>query len=277
MTRYDGKVVLITGAARGIGLSTARRLTDLGARLLIADLDRAGAEAAAAGLPGGAALGFGCDVSKDSEVSALREAVLAAAPGGIDMLINNAAKPPVTGSIALVGIDEWRDALDVNVLGYVRMINAFLPEMLARGSGHIINTSSGLALLPDPPIRFMGPYIASKGAQLSMSHAFAHALAGTGVAVSVFCPGITATSDKPGGDMPPIPGAPGPADFAIGVPHRRTIRVSADYASGVLIEGLARGDYLICSQDGYLPDLINFAEANFDPRSIVRDAEVEAV
>ena len=270
MTQFEDKTILITGAATGIGWATARRLADLGARIVIADLDGAGAEAAARALPGGRARGFRCDVRDDAEVADLRSAC-----GGVDMLINNAAKSPVTGPIMDTEIDQWRDALDVNVLGYVRMIRAFLPDMLARRSGHIVNTSSGLALLPDPPIRFMGPYIASKGAQLSMSYAFAHALAGTGVSISVFCPGVTATSDRPGGTAPPLPNMPSPEDFRIGVPARRTERVSADHAARILIEGLAQGDFLICSQDGYLPDLVAFAEANLDPRSIVREAQAE--
>jgi len=270
MTQFEDKTILITGAATGIGWATARRLADLGARIVIADLDGAGAEAAARALPGGRARGFRCDVRDDAEVADLRSAC-----GGVDMLINNAAKSPVTGPIMDTEIDQWRDALDVNVLGYVRMIRAFLPDMLARRSGHIVNTSSGLALLPDPPIRFMGPYIASKGAQLSMSYAFAHALAGTGVSISVFCPGVTATSDRPGGPAPPLPNMPSPEDFRIGVPARRTERVSADHAARILIEGLAQGDFLICSQDGYLPDLVAFAEANLDPRSIVREAQAE--
>jgi NAD(P)-dependent dehydrogenase (short-subunit alcohol dehydrogenase family) len=270
MTRFEDKTILITGGATGIGRATARHLTDLGARIVIADLDGTGAEAAARDLPGGRARGFRCDVRDDAEVANLRRAC-----GGADMLINNAAKPPVTGPIIDTEIEQWRDALDVNVLGYVRMIRAFLPDMLARGSGHIVNTSSGLALLPDPPIRFMGPYIASKGAQLSMSYAFAHALAGTGVSVSVFCPGVTATSDRPGG--PPLlgPNMPSPEDFRIGVPARRTERVSADHAASILVEGLTRGDFVICSQDGYLRDLIAFAEGNLDPQSIVREAQAE--
>ncbi|WP_179505493.1 MULTISPECIES: SDR family oxidoreductase [unclassified Sphingomonas] len=274
MKDFVDKAVLITGAANGIGLSTARRLAGLGARIVIADLDRVGAEAAAASLANGAK-GYGCDVSNDADVAALREAVVGEF-GGLDLLINNAAKPPVTGSVLSTELEEWRQALDVNVLGYVRMIRAFLPGMLARRSGHIVNTSSGLALLPDPPIRFMGPYIASKGAQLAMSYAFAHALAGTGVSLSVFCPGITATSAKPGGPPPAIPGAPKPEDFRIGVPERRTVRVSADYASGVFVDGLIRGDFLVCSQEGYLPDLVDFAAGNLDPFAIVRQAQAEA-
>lgn len=272
---FDGKTILITGAATGIGRATARRLTDMGARVLIADLDGDGAQAAARDLPGGRALGFRCDVRDDAQVAQLKADVIAAA-GGVDMLINNAAKPPITGPIVETEIDQWRDALDVNVLGYVRMIRAFLPDMIARGSGHVVNTSSGLALLPDPPIRFMGPYIASKGAQLSMSYAFAHALEGTGVRMSVYCPGVTATSDRPGGPPPPGPNMPSMEDFRIGVPARRTERVSAEYASGILVDGLIRGDFVICSQDGYLPDLIAFAQSNLDPQSIVREAKAEA-
>ncbi|MDI4655318.1 SDR family NAD(P)-dependent oxidoreductase [Xanthobacter autotrophicus] len=274
MTYFEGKTVLITGAATGIGFATARRLTELGARIVIADLDGTGAEAAAQSLPAGCARGFRCDVREDAEVAKLREAVITEC-GTIDMLINNAARPPVTGPIIDTTLGEWRDALEVNVLGYVQMIKAFLPDMIARRSGHIVNTSSGLALLPDPPIRFMGPYIASKGAQLSMSYAFAHALAGTGVSVSVFCPGVTNTSDRPGGAPPPGPNMPAPADFRIGVPARRTERVSADHAAGILVEGLARNEFLICSQAGYLTDLIAFAKDNFDPQSIVREALAE--
>lgn len=274
MTYFEGKTILITGAATGIGRAAARRLTDLGARVLIADLDGAGAETAAGELPGGRARGFRCDVRDDADVAKLRAAVLAECDG-LDMLINNAAKPPITGAIVETEIDQWRDALDVNVLGYIRMIRAFLPDMLARRSGHVVNTSSGLALLPDPPIRFMGPYIASKGAQLSMSYAFAHALAGSGVSISVFCPGVTATAG-PGGPPPSGPNGPSPADFRIGVPARRTERVSADHAARVLVEGLTRGDFLICSQEGYLPDLVSFAQANLDPQSIVRDSQIEA-
>ncbi len=272
MTQFDGKTILISGAATGIGRATARRLSALGARIVIADLDGAGAETAARDLPGGHARGFRCDVRDDAEVAKLR-----AECGAVDMLINNAAKPPVTGPIMNTEINQWRDAFEVNVLGYVRMIRAFLPDMIAQGSGHIINTSSGLALLPDPPIRFMGPYIASKGAQLSMSYAFAHALAGTGVSISVFCPGVTATSDRPGGPPPLGSNMPSLEDFQIGVPIRRTLRVSADHAAGILVDGLKRGDFLICSQEGYLPDLVAFAEGNLNPQSIVQQALAEKV
>lgn len=268
---FENKTVLITGGATGIGLATARRLTDLGANIVIADVNGAGAEAAARGLPGGRAHGFRCDVRDDGEVAALHEAVMGICDG-VDILINNAARPPVTGPLLETEIELWRQALEVNVLGYVRMIRAFVPEMLARRCGHIVNTSSGLALLPDPPIRFMGPYIASKGAQLSMSYAFAHALADTGVSISVFCPGVTAASDRDGAPPPPAPGGPTLADFQFGVPSRRAQAISAEEAAQILIDGVRNNDFLTCSQAGYLPDLVAFAQSNLDPRSIVREA-----
>lgn len=273
--RFEDKTVLITGAATGIGLATARRLTELGARIVIADLDGAGAETAARTLPCEEARGFRCDVRDDAEVARLRDDILAVY-GGVDILINNAAKPPVTGPIVQTEIEQWRDALEVNVLGYVRMIRAFLPGMIARGSGHVVNTSSGLALLPDPPIRFMGPYIASKGAQLAMSYAFAHALAGTGVGISVFCPGVTATSDLAGGPPPPGPDGPTMEDFRFGVPARRAERITAEQAAQILVQGLMQGDFLTCSQAGYLPDLVAFAQGNLDPQAIVREALAES-
>ncbi|MCM2472408.1 SDR family oxidoreductase [Rhizobium sp. CG5] len=270
--KLDGKLVLITGAATGIGRATARRLGQLGARVVIVDLNGEGAEAAAKSVPGGKALAFRCNVANDQEVADLQREVESTC-GAVDILINNAAKPPVTGSILNTELDQWREAFDINVLGYLRTIRAFVPGMLERKAGHIVNTSSALALLPDPPIRFMGPYIASKGAQLSMSYAFAHALSGTGVGVSVFCPGITATAEMPGGVPPtPPPGMPAPEEFAIGVPKRRTVRVPAEHAANVLIDGLERDAFLICSQTGYQPDLIAFATAGYDPASIVGEA-----
>ena len=274
MMSFKDQTILITGAATGIGRLTARKLADHGARLLIVDLNADGAQETARALPGGQARAYACDVRSDADVAALHDAVLSDY-GAIDMLINNAAKPPVTGSILDTELDVWRDALDVNVLGYVRMIRAFLPDMLAKRSGHIVNTSSGLALLPDPPTRFMGPYIASKGAQLAMSHAFAHALSGTGVSLSVFCPGLTATSDRPGGPPPANVAGPTMEDFRFGVPSHRARPATAEHAAETFVQGLIRGDFLTCSQEGYHADLVAFAEANFDPMSIVRQAQAE--
>lgn len=270
------KVVLITGAATGIGRMTARRLGALGARVFIADLSEEGVQAAAQSVPGGRAVGVRCDVTSQDDVDALRGRVLAAADR-LDLVINNAAMPPVSGPFLSVGLDQWARALDVNVLGYVRIIRAFLPTLLAQRAGRIVNTASALALLPDPPTRFMGPYIASKGAQLALSYGLSHALEGTGVEVSVFCPGLTATAEQADGKVSGLPpGSPPPEEFARGVPRRRGVPASVDHAVDTLLLGLGRGDFLICSQEGYRADLVDFAERGLDPRAIVAEALAEA-
>lgn len=277
MSKYAGKVVLITGAATGIGRTTARRLGASGARVFIADLSEEGAKAAAQSVPGGQAEGIRCDVTSQADIDALKAHVLSQAGGRVDLIINNAARPPVSGPFLSVGLDQWAQAFDVNVLGYVRVIQAFLPVMLAQGSGRIVNTASALALLPDPPTRFMGPYIASKGAQLTMSYGLAHTLEGTGVNVSVFCPGLTATADLGDGKMSGMPpGSPPPEEFTRGVPQRRGKPATVDHAVDTLLAGLERGDFLICSQEGYQPDMVAFAQRGLDPSRIVAEALAEA-
>jgi NAD(P)-dependent dehydrogenase (short-subunit alcohol dehydrogenase family) len=269
---FADKVVVITGAATGIGRATAGKLAAMGSRLVIADLNGAKAEEAAAGIRAakGQAIGLRCDVSSDSEVAALAKAV-AGQFGDVDVLINNASMPPIAGNIDDIPFASWENALQVNVLGYVRMIRAVLPAMLARGSGYIVNTASSLAILPDPPTRFQVPYTTTKGAQLGMSYAMAHALRPRGVRVSVFCPGITATSDRPGGQDVTTSGTPIPtlAQFMEGVDSRRNKPATADFASSVLIEGMQQEKFLISSVTGYEEQIVEFAQAGLDPLALV--------
>src|ERR1700758_3070810 len=118
---FADRVVLITGAATGIGRTTARRLGAQGARVFIADLSEEGAQAAARSVPAARGVGIRCDVTRQADVDALREQVLAV-EDRLDLVINNAAMPPVSGPFLTVGLDQWTQALDVNVLGYVRII-----------------------------------------------------------------------------------------------------------------------------------------------------------
>jgi NAD(P)-dependent dehydrogenase (short-subunit alcohol dehydrogenase family) len=269
---FANKTVLITGAATGIGRATAEKLARLGSRLVIADLNGPKAEEAAASIRAekNQAIGMRCDVSSDGDVGALMKAVTAQF-GAVDVLINNASMPPIAGHIQDIPFASWENALQVNVLGYVRMIRAVLPAMLERGNGYVVNTASSLAILPDPPTRFQIPYTTTKGAQLGMSYAMAHALRPRGVRVSVFCPGLTATSDRPGGQSVTTSGTPIPslAEFLDGVDSRRNKPATADFASSVLIEGMLQGKFLISSQPGYEEQIVEFAQAGLDPHSLV--------
>ncbi len=269
---FADKVVLITGAATGIGRATARKLAAMGSALVIADLNGAKAEEAAAGIRAerGRAMGMRCDVGSETEIAALSTAV-AAQFGHVDVLINNASMPPIAGHIEDIPFASWEIALQVNVLGYVRMIRAVLPAMLERGSGYIVNTSSSLAILPDPPTRFQVPYTTTKCAQIGLSYGLAHALRPRGVRVSVFCPGITATSDRPGGQSVTTSGTPIPtlAEFLQGVDSRRNKPATAELAASVLIEGMRQQQFLISSVTGYEEQIVAFAQAGLDPLALV--------
>ncbi len=269
---FKNKTVLITGAATGIGRATARELARLGSRIVIADLNGAGAEEAASVIQaeGGEAMGMHCDVTRDDNVAALIEAVVAKY-GHVDVLINNASMPPIAGKIEDIPFEAWETALQVNVLGYVRMIRAVLPAMMARGSGYLVNTASSLAILPDPPTRFQIPYTTTKGAQLGMGYGMAHALRPHGVRVSVFCPSITATSDRPGGQSLTTSGTAIPtlAEFLDGVDPRRGKPATAEFAASVLIEGMRQEQFLISSQVGYEDQIVEFAKAGLDPLALI--------
>jgi 2-hydroxycyclohexanecarboxyl-CoA dehydrogenase len=269
---FANKTVLITGAATGIGRMTAKKLALLGSRVVIADLNGEKAEEAAKSiqLEGGDAIGVRCDVTQDADVAALISTVVATY-GPVDVLINNASMPPIAGRIEDIPFVAWETALQVNVLGYVRMISAVLPAMMERGSGYLVNTASSLAILPDPPTRFQIPYTTTKGAQLAMSYGLAHALKPHGVRVSVFCPGITATSDRPGGQSLTTSGTaiPSMAEFLDGVDPRRGKPATAEFAASTLIEGLLQEKFLISSQVGYEEQIVEFARAGLDPLALI--------
>ena len=269
---FANKTVLITGAATGIGRMTAKKLALLGSRVVIADLNGEKAEEAAKSiqLEGGDAIGVRCDVTQDADVAALIATVVATY-GPVDVLINNASMPPIAGRIEDIPFVAWETALQVNVLGYVRMISAVLPAMMERGSGYLVNTASSLAILPDPPTRFQIPYTTTKGAQLAMSYGLAHALKPHGVRVSVFCPGITATSDRPGGQSLTTSGTaiPSMAEFLDGVDPRRGKPATAEFAASTLIEGLLQEKFLISSQVGYEEQIVAFARGGLDPLALI--------
>jgi 2-hydroxycyclohexanecarboxyl-CoA dehydrogenase len=269
---FANKTVLITGAATGIGRMTAKKLALLGSRVVIADLngEKAGEAAKSIQLEGGDAIGVRCDVTQDADVAALIATVVATY-GPVDVLINNASMPPIAGRIEDIPFVAWETALQVNVLGYVRMISAVLPAMMERGSGYLVNTASSLAILPDPPTRFQIPYTTTKGAQLAMSYGLAHALKPHGVRVSVFCPGITATSDRPGGQSLTTSGTaiPSMAEFLDGVDPRRGKPATAEFAASTLIEGLLQEKFLISSQVGYEEQIVEFARAGLDPLALI--------
>ncbi len=184
--RLDGRVIVVTGGAQGIGRAIADGLADEGAKVVIADLG--GAEEAAAEL-GGDAFGLRVDVSSEADTAALAEAVLDRF-GRIDGLVNNAGiySSLVPTPLEEIDVDEWRKVFDVNVLGMFLATRAVLPAMREQGSGRIVNIASGT---PFKGVPYLLHYVASKGAVVAMTKAIAKEVGDTGILVNTVAPGFT--------------------------------------------------------------------------------------
>lgn len=188
----DHKVAVITGGASGIGRATALALARLGSDVVVADvnarrLSETEAELAAFGRR---VLALHCDVARDDDVERLAGTVLAEL-GRVDLLMNNAGVV-LRGALEQIALSDWRWALEINLLGVVRGIRAFLEHMIERGSGHIVNTASAAGLFA---LTGEGaPYVASKFAVVGLSEALALYARPLGVGVSVLCPGSVDTN-----------------------------------------------------------------------------------
>lgn len=172
MRDFTGKTAVITGGASGVGRCLAEQLAAAGARIALADIDAGKLAAVAqdiATATGAEVAPFTVDVTKESSVDALADAVFGRF-GAVHLLFNNAGVGLGEAQKALwtLPVNDWRWGIDVNVMGVVHGIKAFVPRMIAGGEeGVVINTSStngGLRSLPNTPI-----YAATKAAVTSIS------------------------------------------------------------------------------------------------------------
>jgi NAD(P)-dependent dehydrogenase (short-subunit alcohol dehydrogenase family) len=150
MADPKGKRVLITGGASGIGLCTAEEFAKAGAEVIITDINQSALDEAAADLraTGATVHARCCDVSNRDEVEKLAAWVVDDL-GGLDILINNAGIGH-NGELAETSLDTWKKLIDVNLMGPLYHVYAFLPHMQQRGMGHIVNVSSGQAFFRLP-------------------------------------------------------------------------------------------------------------------------------
>ena len=194
------KTVLITGANKGIGYETARRLGTLGYRVWLGARDAQRGETAAQALRD---LGHdvrAIDIAVDDGARAAAAARVAAEDGKLDVLILNAGIPGSRAHPTEQSLDEIRHVYEVNVFGAIRLIQAFTPLLKAAGSAAIVNVSSelgSLGSLSDPQGEFYGVnilgYNSSKTALNAVTVSFAKALAPFGIRVNSADPGYTAT------------------------------------------------------------------------------------
>lgn len=185
-TDLEGRVAIVTGAAGAIGRAIAQRLADNGARVVLADIDLAGAERLAAALPG--AMACRMDIADEGSVTAGVAAILDHF-GQVDILVNNAG---INTHAHRVNIDlfpraEWDRILRVDLDGTYLMSKAALAPMLARGAGgRIINIASVVGLAA---MRLQSPFVAAKAGLIHLTRSMALELAPQGVRVNAIAPG----------------------------------------------------------------------------------------
>jgi NAD(P)-dependent dehydrogenase (short-subunit alcohol dehydrogenase family) len=196
MERLRGKVAVVVGGGNGIGAASAMRLAREGATVAVADIDtvRAAGVAQAIEDEGGSALSFGCDIAQERSVKGLFAAVVGGL-GGVDLLHNVAADlsaETIGRDSDLLDVDlaVWDRTMQVDLRGYVLTMREAIPLMLARGSGAIVNTSSGAAFVGEST---RPAYGAAKAGINAISRHVANRWGRAGIRCNVVAPGLILT------------------------------------------------------------------------------------
>jgi NADP-dependent 3-hydroxy acid dehydrogenase YdfG len=189
---YRDKVAVVTGAASGIGYAVASRAAAEGMRVVLADIDTEGLDKAAASLAarGASVHALEVDVADRDSVQQLAARVRAEV-GDVWLLVNNAGVYMSAPFVAMP-LAQWEFVVGVNLWGVVHCLHAFLPGMVARDSGYVVNTSSIDGLVT---VRNATSYVAAKHAVTALSESLFRELeaAGSAVGVSVLCPAAVDT------------------------------------------------------------------------------------
>lgn len=188
MGSLEGRVVLVTGAARGLGAAQARRFVAEGARVLLADVADEPGKALADEL-GAAAAYTHLDVrDADGWAAAVERATVEF--GRLDGLVNNAGILGDVGLLADLTEEQFREVVDVNQVGVFLGVKTAVPALRAAGGGTIVNIASIDAMIG---FRYLSAYCASKSAVLAISRTSAMELGPEGIRVNAICPGVIDT------------------------------------------------------------------------------------
>ncbi len=238
----DGKRVLITGAASGIGKALAAAAGSSGARLILTDRNAALLDQTAAELRAGGTqlvLARAADVADPAQVQALAGAVHD--EGGSVDVVMNVAGISAWGSVDRLEHRHWRSVVDVNLMGPIHVIESFVPPMIAAGrGGHLVNVSSAAGLLGLP---WHAAYSASKFGLRGVSEVLRFDLRPHRIRVSLVCPGgvatpLTETVEIAGVDQTG-------AAFARMQAHFRKRAVTPEQAAEAILRGVRRNRYLV--------------------------------
>lgn len=191
MSLVSNPRAVVTGGASGLGRALCLALARRGAKIVVADRDRSGAEETERQVraAGATAHSYICDVSNSQEVEQL--AMFADQQlGGVDLLVNNAGVS-VTGTVGDVSLRDWEWIVGVNLWGTIHGCQAFIPRLRRQGKGHIVNVASVGGLLCFPT---MGPYNVTKAGIVALSETMAAELKSSNVGVTVVCPNAFSTN-----------------------------------------------------------------------------------
>ncbi|SFS66576.1 SDR family NAD(P)-dependent oxidoreductase [Paenibacillus sp. BC26] len=185
-SRLLGKIAVITGASSGIGRGVAERFAEEGAKLVLVDRNKEGLTEVAELLRsrGASVVNVPGDVSLSATADRIREAGVEAF-GGIDVLFNNAGIMPVAPLLEYAE-EDWDQVIDINLKAMFLLSKKLIPEMLKRGGGSIINTSSVMSTLTEP--HYTG-YTSSKAGIIGLTKAIAVEFAEQGIRCNAICPG----------------------------------------------------------------------------------------
>ncbi|MDB5432681.1 MAG: short-chain alcohol dehydrogenase [Caulobacter sp.] len=235
MRQLAERVAVITGAAHGIGLALAEAFAAEGCRLVLADLEAHPLEAAAGRLraAGAQVLAMPTDVTREGDLQAL-SAITIDTFGAAHILCANAGVTLAGRPISALAAADWRWILDVNVMGAVHALNAFLPILKAQDEAHVMVTASGVGSFTGSA--FNAPYSASKAAVLSLTESLYRELRTEAphVGVTALCPGAVATTLRASERR--RPGAARPADAATAREHGLRASAVADMALAAIRE-----------------------------------------
>ncbi|MDR7085852.1 NAD(P)-dependent dehydrogenase (short-subunit alcohol dehydrogenase family) [Aeromicrobium panaciterrae] len=240
MTDISGKLVLVTGAASGIGRATAEVAAERGARVVLTDinpLDETIATIKAAG--GDVAYAKSLDITDVDAVMAFAQEVHDA-HGSVDVVMN-VAGISAWGTVSALEHKHWRSMVEVNLMGPIHIIEAFVPAMVDAGrGGHLVNVSSAAGLIGMP---WHAAYSASKFGLRGVSEVLRFDLRRHGIRVSLVCPGgvdtgLTETIEVAGVDKA------GKA-FKKAQAHFKKRAVTPNHAARAILRGVKRNRYMV--------------------------------
>ena len=255
----SGKVTVIVGGGRGIGRAGALALADAGSDIAIADVDVDAAHATASDVAarGRRSLAVPCEAGNEAAVHALAKRV-GEELGPVDVLWLHAGRS-IAGPPESIPLTHWRDLFDLNVLGGVLGLQAFLPGMVSRGTGHIVLTSSGLGLFPADVPGLAAPYVVTKAAQVALARTLAPYLRARGVGITVLVPDATATRHAT--DVPTVGLDPAVVAATIDASSMQAPEQVAER----LVRGLREDRFLVSAVPDTRERLIAEAEREYAP------------